>query len=103
MKKRVKWLLCAALCSVCSKQGILPKTIDSATESAVSTAVFAIHNEANVDLQTRAKSAILMDFSSNTALYSYKPTERLPIASMCKIMTLLLCFDAIEEGVLQLD
>jgi D-alanyl-D-alanine carboxypeptidase (penicillin-binding protein 5/6) len=103
MKKRVKWLLCAALCGVCSKQSILPKSFDNTTQSAETTAVCSINNETNVDLQTRAKSAILMDFSSNMALYSHKPTERLPIASMCKIMTLLLCFDAIEEGILHLD
>ena len=54
-------------------------------------------------LQTRAKAAYLMDFSGNTVMYSYKEQERLPIASMCKIMTLLLSFDAIKEGNLTFD
>ena len=54
-------------------------------------------------LQTRAKSAYLMEYKTGTVLYTQNEREHLPIASMCKIMTLLLTFDAIEEGVLSLD
>ena len=103
MKGKMKWLMCAALCALCSNQSAYVNTVDMAIEGVNSTAVCAMNTENVVDLQTRAKSALLMDFSTNMVLYSYKPTERLPIASMCKIMTLLLCFDAIEEGSLSLD
>ena len=54
--------------------------------------------QAKADLQTRAKAAYLMDISGNTVMYSHNELQRLPIASMCKIMTLLLSFDAIKEG-----
>lgn len=55
------------------------------------------------DLQIRGKSAYLMDFGTQTLLYSKNENQRLPIASMCKIMTLLLSFEAIEEGNLSFD
>ncbi len=54
-------------------------------------------------LNIRAKSAYLMDFSTQTEMYAMNETKRLPIASMCKIMTLLLCFEAIDSGNLRLD
>lgn len=54
-------------------------------------------------LNIRAKSAYLMDFNTQTVMYSHMETKRLPIASMCKIMTLLLCFEAMEEGVISME
>ena len=54
-------------------------------------------------LNIRAKSAYLMDFATQTEMYAMNETKRLPIASMCKIMTLLLCFEAIESGNLSLN
>ncbi len=50
-----------------------------------------------------AKAAYLCDFESGTPAYQKNETERLPIASMCKIMTLLLCFEAADEGQLRYD
>lgn len=58
---------------------------------------------ASQDLHIRAKSAYLMEFGTGTQIYAQNENERLPIASMCKIMTLLLCFDAINEGTLDLE
>ena len=55
------------------------------------------------DLQIRAKSAYLMDFGTGTPIYQQNETVRLPIASMCKIMTLILAFDAIDRGVMSMD
>ena len=103
MKKKMKWLFCAALCAVCTKQLAVFKLNGYSIETVNPISVCAVQNESSVDLKTRAKAAFLMDFSSNSVLYSYKPTERLPIASMCKIMTLLLCFEAIEAGDLTLE
>ncbi len=57
----------------------------------------------NSGLQIHAKSAYLMDFDTKTAIFTQNEQEHLPIASMCKIMTLLLSFEAIEEGNLSLD
>lgn len=49
------------------------------------------------------KSAYLMDYDSETCVYSYNENLRLPIASMCKIMTLILCFDSVKSGDISLE
>lgn len=49
-------------------------------------------------LQTKAKSAYLIDFATGTQMYAYDEKKHLPIASMCKIMTLILSFEAVDEG-----
>lgn len=54
-------------------------------------------------LNIKAKSAFSMDYETNTPIISLNEEVRLPIASMCKIMTLILCFDAIDEGNLSMD
>ena len=55
------------------------------------------------DLNLRGKSAFVMDFDTETVIYQKEELKRLPIASMCKIMTLLLAFDAINEGTLSFE
>ena len=55
------------------------------------------------NLNIRAKSAYLMDFESETPIYTLNEKTRLPIASMCKIMTLLLAFDAVKEGTISME
>lgn len=54
-------------------------------------------------LQIDAKSALLMDYDSGEVVFKTNENEKLPIASMTKIMTLLIAFDEIEEGKLALD
>ncbi len=44
------------------------------------------------------KAAYCADFYSGTVILSENEAAHLPIASMCKIMTLLLCFEEIEAG-----
>ncbi len=56
-----------------------------------------------VDLQIRAKAAYLMDYASGTPVYAQNEKDRLPIASMCKIMTLILAFDSVDSGVLDVE
>ena len=57
--------------------------------------------EVNFDLNV--KSAVLMDANTGTVLYSKNMNESLPPASVTKIMTLLLVFEAIENETLKLD
>ena len=45
-----------------------------------------------------AKSAILMDATSGRVLFEKNPDEPMPPASITKIMTLLLVFEAMDEG-----
>lgn len=54
-------------------------------------------------LSAVSESAYLADYNSGTVIYAKNETKRLPIASMCKIMTLLLTFDAIDNGDFSLD
>lgn len=62
----------------------------------------ALTTMATNSLNIEGKSGFLMDFNTQTVMYAHKETERLPIASMCKIMTLLLCFEAEAEGVFKM-
>ncbi|MCI8343768.1 MAG: D-alanyl-D-alanine carboxypeptidase [Clostridia bacterium] len=63
----------------------------------------AITAKADEALAVKCKSAYLCDYDSGTVVYSMNETERLPIASMCKIMTLLLSFEAADEGKIAYD
>ena len=55
------------------------------------------------DLELHAPSAILMEASTGTILYEKDPDTPRPPASVTKIMTMLLIFDALEEGKIHLD
>ncbi len=64
---------------------------------------YAITASSAEGLQIRAKSALLMDYNTKTVVYQHNERAHLPIASMCKIMTLLLSFEGIERGDLDID
>ena len=51
----------------------------------------------------KSKSYCLMDYDSGKILQEKNIDERLPIASMCKIMTLILSFEEIENGNIDFD
>jgi len=54
-------------------------------------------------LSVNAKSAVLMDMTSGTVLFEQNSHEALPIASVTKVMTLLLVMEAIDSGRLRYD
>ena len=54
-------------------------------------------------LEINAKSAVLMDVNTGTVLYGLNMDEKLPPASVTKVMTLLLIFEAIDDGRLRMD
>ena len=58
---------------------------------------------ANSGLQLECRAAILMEPETGRVLYEKAPDERMPIASITKLMTLLLTFEAIRSGKLTLD
>ena len=58
---------------------------------------------ANSGLQLECREAILMEPETGRVLYEKAPDERMPIASITKLMTLLLTFEAIRGGKLTLD
>ena len=50
-----------------------------------------------------AKSTLLMHADTGTVILENNADARYPIASMCKIMTLLLTFEGVERGELSMD
>lgn len=58
----------------------------------------AVVYAANDDFSVKSKAAYLIDYGSGEVIYAKNETERLPIASMTKLMLLNLCFDKLDEG-----
>ncbi len=54
-------------------------------------------------LEYDVSSAMLIEYETGRVLYSYNETKRVPIASITKVMTLILAFEAIENGTLSYD
>ena len=54
-------------------------------------------------LELTSKSAILMEKSTGRILYEMNPDEKLPPASVTKIMTMLLIMEAIDSGKIKYD
>ncbi|WP_394979103.1 D-alanyl-D-alanine carboxypeptidase family protein [Candidatus Allofournierella excrementavium] len=55
------------------------------------------------DFDVPCRAAVLIDLSSGTVLYEKEPDTPMPIASITKVMTLLLTFEAIEAGKVSLQ
>lgn len=54
-------------------------------------------------LETKAKQAFMIDLSTGTVLLEKNAEERMPTASMSKIMTMYMLFEALKEGRIALD
>jgi D-alanyl-D-alanine carboxypeptidase (penicillin-binding protein 5/6) len=54
------------------------------------------------NFETRAAHAILLDAATDTILFQKAPDERMPPASMAKLMTTAVVFDAVKAGKLKL-
>ena len=68
------------------------------------TALFVpVEAHAEEEIASGCKAAYVCDWYSGKEAYAKDAEKRLPIASMCKIMTLLLCFDAAERGAFSYD
>lgn len=48
-----------------------------------------------------AKSALVIEYETGTVVFEKNSTERLPIASMTKLATLSIIFDAISKGIIK--
>ncbi len=69
---------------------------------------FAARNDiaavsSGLTLDLSSKSACLMEASTGEIIYEQNPDEKLEPASVTKIMSLLLIFEAIDEGVLKME
>ena len=85
LKKR---LLALALCCVLAAALCMP----------ASAAPLAAGRFALPDFDVHCRAAVLIDLSSGTVLYEKEADTPMPIASITKVMTLLLTFEAIEAG-----
>ncbi len=56
-----------------------------------------------IDLEIEAKSAILIEASTGKVLYEMNSHEKLPPASVTKVMTLLLIMEALETGKININ
>ena len=60
-----------------------------------------VHADSDVDLSS--KSGLLMDYSSGEVLFEKDALVHLPVASMVKMMTILIALEEFEEGNVSLD
>ncbi|RXJ03840.1 D-alanyl-D-alanine carboxypeptidase [Anaerobacillus alkaliphilus] len=63
----------------------------------------ALAEEGKVQLAKESSSAILMERDTGTILFKKNSNEKLPPASMTKIMTMLLIMEALDQGKITLD
>lgn len=82
----MKKLLCAALCLVM-----------------LTSPVYAINTLTDDGIDISAPSAILMEKVTGEVIYDKNSHERLPPASVTKVMTMLLIVEAVERGDISLD
>ncbi|SMX27899.1 D-alanyl-D-alanine carboxypeptidase DacC precursor [Pelagimonas phthalicica] len=68
-----------------------------------SAAVFALLAVPASAFDTRAKAAFVLDQTTGTVLLAKRADEALPPASMSKLMTLYLAFEAIRDGRLRME
>lgn len=103
-KTSIAALIAAGVCFGCSGVGLRELSVHG-LEMPSQTAVSVANLEEKVEnsLQIRAKSAYLMDYATGTPVYAQNEKAHLPIASMCKIMTLILTFDAVHAGIIDMD
>lgn len=80
--------------------GIVPWSIP-AEETENTESLENVENAVNLELQSRA--VILMEASTGKVIYEHNADERLSPASITKIMTLILIFDALESGKITLE
>ena len=66
-------------------------------------AVVANEAKAESDLSLASKSALLMEFESGDVLFGKDEKEHLPVASMVKMMTILIALEEFDAGNVALD
>ena len=106
MKRILAILLSVILCVPCV--GVLPaagEETDSGTSTLTeeNTTGGTASEENSAKVTISAPSVILMEASTGQVLYEKSADEELPPASVTKIMTLLLIFDAMASGKIKLE
>ena len=88
----VSLVLCVTnVCAMSESEGILYEETKAGTEES-----------AFGELEISTPSAVLMEVSTGKVIYEKAADEQLPPASVTKVMTLLLIFDALEDEKIKL-
>jgi D-alanyl-D-alanine carboxypeptidase (penicillin-binding protein 5/6) len=101
--------LCSAFFPICICNAENIKTDNSITEKNTSNILYDARIEEtatdtnNIDLNLQSPSCILIEATTGTVLYEYNADEARKPASVTKVMTLLLVFEAIHNGQYSLD
>lgn len=59
--------------------------------------------QATTDIEISSKSALLMEYDSGDVLFSKDECKHLPVASMVKMMTILIALEELQAGNISLD
>ena len=92
----MKRILAMLLCAVLSLSMVVVPQMDVLAEETG-------ENIQNSDVEVQAPSAVLMEASTGSVLYEKDADTRHAPASVTKIMTMLLIFDALESGKIRLE
>lgn len=112
--KCIRILTCAVCAVLLLTTSVAAKTVIIDTESGESAESLmslkapkslseVVSTAAGTALEVGGKSAILMELSSGQVLFEKNTHEKLPIASVTKIMTLLLVMEALDEELIDLQ
>ena len=82
--------------------GVILRILNSVTICMVSLLMVVSSAQAQL-FETRAKQAYLIDADTQTVLFSKDPDTPIPPASLAKLMTMEVVFNAIKAGRLTLD
>jgi len=105
MKRILSLILCFSLIAA-PVLASSPADISSAivsTGTAATTSTPTPSNSYNSALAGTAKSAILIEQTTGQVLYESNADEKLPIASVTKVMTMLLAMEALNNGTITMD
>lgn len=94
MKRIIAVILCVLLCSQTCYAMSMDEVVFMEEETAADT---------GSEVELSAETAILMEAETGTVLFEQDADKELPPASVTKVMTLLLIFDALKEGKISLD
>ena len=94
MKRIIAVILCVLLCSQTCYAMSMDNVVSLEEETTAAT---------GSEVELSAETAILMEAETGTVLFEQDADKELPPASVTKVMTLLLIFDALKEGKISLD
>ena len=95
MKKMIAVILCVLLCSQTCYMAVVAGSPILKEEDVAA--------EDTTEMELSAETAILMEAETGKVLFEREADKALPPASVTKVMTLLLIFDALEDGKITLD